>query len=161
MLRCSGFLLMKERSSGKEMYRFVTDSSSPDNNEVDLIWVNQNDYNIVNVYFEADFTPYIHNLPDRRYIVQYAFGIQDADVMLTLNEISRPGSNVIYTRPPKNYHCNGIPANTNIKHSMMCNITDSNFDWLLEHGDNLTATVTAKSGGYRYITNQNNRLQCP
>ncbi|XP_069126335.1 uncharacterized protein [Argopecten irradians] len=99
--------------------------------------------------------PYIHNLPDRRYIEQYAFGIQDADVMLTLNKITRPGDNVIYTRPPKSYQCDGFPANTNIKNSMICNITDSNFDWLLEHGDNLTATVTAKSGGYRYITNQN------
>ncbi|XP_069126322.1 uncharacterized protein [Argopecten irradians] len=155
MLRCSGFLLMKERSSGKEIYRFKADSSSPDNNQVDLIWVNKDDYNIVNVYFEADFTPYIHNLPNRRYIEDYAFGIQDADVMLTLNKITRPGNNVMYTRQPKRYRCNGFPANTNIKNSMVCNITDSSFDWLLEHGDNLTATVTAKSGGYRYITNEN------
>ncbi|XP_033739140.1 uncharacterized protein LOC117326497 [Pecten maximus] len=155
MLRCSAFLLMKERSSGKEMYRFMTDSSSPDNHMIDLIWVNQHDYNIINIYFEADFSPYIHNLPDSRYIQDYAFGIVDANAQLNLNKITRPGQNVVSKIQPKHYNCEGFPRTSDIKHRLECNITDTNFNWLLEHGDNLTVTVTATNGGYRHILNQN------
>ncbi|XP_021363702.1 uncharacterized protein LOC110456947 isoform X2 [Mizuhopecten yessoensis] len=155
MLRCSAFLLMKERSSGKEMYRFTTDSSSPDNHIIDMIWVNQNDYNIMNIYFEADFSPYIHNLPNARYIERYAFGIVDGYVKLTLNKITRQGSTIAYKHPPKNYHCPGYPNTSNVKAGLVCNVTDTDFDWLLEHGDNLTVTAAAKNGGYRHILNEN------
>ncbi|XP_069122178.1 uncharacterized protein [Argopecten irradians] len=159
MLKSTAFLLNEERSSGKELYRFVTDSSSPDNNKIDMIWVNKNDYNVVNVNFEADYSPYIQSLPDRRYIQDYVFGIVDARIQLTLNKITRPGDTVTYRKTPKSYTCSGYPASTTLAHRMVCNHTDTNFDWLLEHGDNLTVSVTAKNGGIRHILNQNtNRL---
>ncbi|KAJ8310213.1 hypothetical protein KUTeg_012078 [Tegillarca granosa] len=40
-----------------------------------------------------------------------------------------------------------------------CNITDDNFDRLLEHGDNLTVTVTATNGGFRKNYDRYNSYQ--
>lgn len=128
----------------------MADSTSPDSDYVDTIWVLKHDFNIINIYFES-----IYNAPvlqgDGIYIGNHSLGLVDARAQLTLSKIQQQGSSTTY-RHQKTYTCpqNPTPSSPH-KDVLKCNITDNDFDWLLENGDTMVVTISTKSGGFREL----------
>ncbi|XP_060067030.1 uncharacterized protein LOC132547281 [Ylistrum balloti] len=128
ILRASTYLITKERSSGKIFGKILADSTSPNSNYVDTIWVMKHDFNIINIYFES-----IYNQ----------------------SPLQENGSSTVY-RKSKNYTCSDNPSPSQPVTVFKCNITDNNFDWLLENGDIMVVTISTQSGGFRDINSTTN-----
>ena len=90
--RCTSIIANIDRTGQKmEKYRFVTDSSEPNSTRVDTMWVNQNDYNFINVEFAAIFTaPEIPTRPE--YIENFKFGIVSGKINIGLHKVDRNGT---------------------------------------------------------------------
>ncbi|XP_061179823.1 uncharacterized protein LOC133188421, partial [Saccostrea echinata] len=150
--RCTSVLANIERSGEKrEKYRFVTDSSEPNSTRVDTMWVNQKDYNYINVEFAAVYTaPDDLALP--KYVKRFKFGIVSGKIQIDLRKVDRidPNNPFVSQNEVKNcsYQPGSLNPNDDIYH---CNFTEENFDRLLENGDNLTLTVIAENGGFREL----------
>ncbi|XP_021363664.1 uncharacterized protein LOC110456921 [Mizuhopecten yessoensis] len=150
LLRTSTYLVNQERTSGKVFARFLSDSTAPNTGYTDRIWLMKHDFNIINIYFES-----MYNYPlleeNGNYIENYGFGIVDGRARLTLTKIQQQGSSTSY-RQQKNYTCPHNPNTAKPQEGVFkCNITDTDFDWLLENGDIMVATVSTQSGGFRDI----------
>ena len=90
--RCTSIIANIDRTGQKmEKYRFVTDSSEPNSTRVDTMWVNQKDYNFINVEFAAIFTaPEILTRPE--YIENFQFGIVSGKINIGLHKVDRNGT---------------------------------------------------------------------
>ncbi|XP_062574387.1 uncharacterized protein LOC134236235 isoform X4 [Saccostrea cucullata] len=150
--QCTSILAYVERTGKRrELYRFVTDSSEPNSTKVDTMWVNQNDYNYINVTFAA-----ISSAPDNvavpKYVKQFKMGIISGGINLTLHKVGRTDKNKPFISRNDTIVCESKPGqlspNDDVFH---CNYTDVNFDRQLENGDNLTLTVFTENGGFREL----------
>lgn len=70
------------------MYRFATDSSTPNSTEIDTLWINQKRYNYFNVRFSAMFTP-PEGLFIPRYVQRFKFGIVSGQIQVDLTKVDR------------------------------------------------------------------------
>ncbi|OWF55670.1 uncharacterized protein LOC110456866 [Mizuhopecten yessoensis] len=150
LLRTSTYLVNQERTSGKVFARFLSDSTAPNTSYTDTIWLMKHDFNIINIYFES---MYNHPLLEENgnYIENSSFGIVDGRARLTLTKIQHQGSSTSYSHQ-KNYTCPHNPNTAKPQEGVFkCNITDTDFDWLLENGDIMVATVSTQSGGFRAL----------
>ena len=94
--RCTSILANIDRTGQKmEKYRFVTDSSEPNSARVDTMWVNQKDYNFINVEFAAIFTT-PGNLIMPEYIESFKLGIVSGKIQINLQKVDRNGNFVVY-----------------------------------------------------------------
>ena len=90
--RCTSILANIDRTGQKmEKYRFVTDSSEPNSTRVDTMWVNQKDYNYINVEFAAIFTA-PENLIKPAYVSEFKFGIVSGKINVGLHKVDRHGN---------------------------------------------------------------------
>ncbi|KAJ8314807.1 hypothetical protein KUTeg_006957 [Tegillarca granosa] len=145
--KCTARLENIRRSDKKELQRYVTDSTSPNVSTIDRIWINQKDFNYLNLYFEAEYSPPNNLLPPPYYIGDYGFGIVKGQGRVLLTKIPRSTPFISHN---DTFLCPVIPGSIKPEQGLFkCNITNDNFDRLLEHGDNLTVTVTATNGGFR------------
>ena len=94
--RCTSILANIDRTGHKmEKYRFVTDSSEPNSTRVDTMWVNQKNYNFINVEFAAIFTaPESLIIPE--YIESFKFGIVSGKIQIDLRKVDRDGNWFVY-----------------------------------------------------------------
>ncbi|XP_062591935.1 von Willebrand factor D and EGF domain-containing protein-like [Saccostrea cucullata] len=89
--RCTSILANIERTGLKrELYRFITDSSEPNTTRVDTMWLNQKDYNYINVVFSAFYNE-PENLAVPNYITNFKFGIVAGKIQITLQKEGRNG----------------------------------------------------------------------
>lgn len=90
--QCTSILANIDRTGQKmEKYRFVTDSSQPNSTRVDTMWVNQNDYNYINVEFAA-FSLSPENIAQPKYITGFKFGIVSGKIQIDLQKVDRSGN---------------------------------------------------------------------
>ncbi|XP_062610978.1 uncharacterized protein LOC134272830, partial [Saccostrea cucullata] len=150
--RCTSILANIERTGLKrELYRFITDSSEPNTTRVDTMWLNQKDYNYINVVFSAFYNE-PENLAVPNYITNFKFGIVAGKIQITLQKEGRNDPNQPFLSKDRKTDCKNQPNSLNPNEDTFeCNFTAENFDRLLENGDNLTITVIAENGGYREI----------
>ncbi|KAK3089535.1 hypothetical protein FSP39_004348 [Pinctada imbricata] len=153
--RCTTKLINLERSTQKEQYRYVADSSSPDISEPDVMWSNQKDFNFINIYFEGQYeSPEIVTTPD--YIRYYKFGVTRGSVKIEHTKIPRRGKPPPDIKP-LSFPCENSPGTKNPEtETFKCNITRSDYTTSFESGDNLTVSVFIYNGGYRNIIQPHN-----
>ncbi|XP_062597629.1 uncharacterized protein LOC134259048 [Saccostrea cucullata] len=150
--QCMSVLANIERTGQKrELYRFITDSSEPNSTRVDTLWLNQKDYNYINVTFAAYYTG-PENLAVPEYVKRFKFGITSGKIQIELWKVDREDQNKPFVSQNETQSCLFEPGSRNPNDNVFqCNFTDENFDRLLENGDNLTLTVIAENGGYREL----------
>ncbi|XP_061168936.1 uncharacterized protein LOC133178201 [Saccostrea echinata] len=158
--RCTSVLANIERTGQKrEKYRFMTDSSEPNSTRVDTLWLNQKDYNYINVEFSAFYTG-PDNLAVPEYVEQFKFGIVSGKIQIDLRKIDRNDPNNPFVSQSQTKNCTNQPGSLNPNDDVFhCNFTDENFDRLLESGDNLTLTVIAENGGFRELKSPSTQLK--
>eukprot|EP00105_Crassostrea_gigas_P033200 XP_011456474.1 PREDICTED: uncharacterized protein LOC105348641 [Crassostrea gigas] len=159
--KCSSYLAFIERTGKRrEMYRFATDSSKPNSTEIDTLWINQKRYNFFNVRFSAMFTP-PGNMMRPNYVQEFKLGIVSGQIQVDLTKVDRNDPSKQFVSINKTtLNCPYNPGSLNPDTSVYwCNFTDSNFDRLLEHGDNLTISVIATNGGFRKLNKPNSPVQ--
>ena len=71
------------------MYRFSADSSSPDVDFTDVVWLRMKDYNYLNLHFEAMYDAKVFGKP--RYVGDYKFGVVSGHATVVQTKIQRPG----------------------------------------------------------------------
>lgn len=150
--QCTSILANIDRTGHKmEKYRFVTDSSEPNSTRIDTMWVNQKDYNYINVEFAALYaTP--ENIVLPKYVTEFKFGIVSGKIQINLQKVDRKDPNHPFVSQNETQNCRYQPRSSNPNDDIFhCNFTDENFDRLLENGDNLTLTVIAENGGFRKL----------
>ncbi|XP_062611710.1 uncharacterized protein LOC134273528 [Saccostrea cucullata] len=158
--QCTSVLANIERTGQKrELYRFIIDSSEPNSTRVDTLWLNQKDYNYINVTFAAFYTgPENIALPE--YVKGFKFGITSGKIQIGLSKVDRKNQNKPFVSQNETKNCRFQPGSLNPNDDVFhCNFTDENFDWLFENGDNLTLTVIAEHGGYRELEGPGTQLQ--
>ncbi|XP_061164432.1 uncharacterized protein LOC133173456 [Saccostrea echinata] len=150
--QCTSILAFIERTGQRrEMYRFVTDSSEPNSTKVDTMWVNQNDYNYINITFAAIFTA-PDNLVVPKYVKKFKMGIISGRITIFLHKVGRNDGNKPFVSRNDTIDCKSKPGPHSPNDDVFyCNYTDENFDRQLENGDNLTLTVFTENGGYREL----------
>lgn len=90
--QCTSILANIDRTGQKmEKYRFVTDSSQPNSTRIDTMWVNQKDYNYINVQFAALFTS-PENIVFPKYVTGFKFGIVSGKIQIDLQKVGRNGN---------------------------------------------------------------------
>lgn len=90
--QCTSILANIDRTGQKiEKYRFVTDSSQPNSTRVDTMWVNQKDYNYINVEFAALSTS-LENIVKPHYVTGFKFGIVSGKIQIDLQKVDRNGN---------------------------------------------------------------------
>ncbi|XP_062593100.1 uncharacterized protein LOC134254588 [Saccostrea cucullata] len=151
--KCSSVLRNIERTGEKrEMYQYVTDSSEPNSMKTDMLWLNQKDFNYVNVEITAMYVP-----PDEistpAYVKDFAFGIVAAYLEIALYKVHRNSSDKFFVSiNSTTYPCQNQPGSLRPNEAVYsCNIIHHDFDRLLEDGDNLTLTAIVQNGGYRAL----------
>ncbi|KAK3090895.1 hypothetical protein FSP39_015547 [Pinctada imbricata] len=149
--KCTTKLINLHRVTNKELYRYVTDSSSPNETEPDRMWSNQDRFNFINIYFEGRYDPpEIETVPG--YINGFRFGVISGRADIRHTKIGRTEGDVV--TETKAYTCSSSPGNRypEVK-TFSCNITDTDYTTSFESGDNVTITVTVNNGGYREVKN--------
>ncbi|KAJ8306434.1 hypothetical protein KUTeg_016979 [Tegillarca granosa] len=147
--KASASLVFIKRSTKELLYRFDTDSTSPDVPIVDQLWINERDFNFINIYMEA-FYAQPELLVPPTYIGDYGFGITSGNAQVILTKIPRNGGPPFVSKNDS-YACEEVPRVQPVQQVFKCNQTDENFDRILEHGDNMTVNVNVRSGGYRKL----------
>lgn len=90
--QCTSVLANIDRTGQRmEKYRFVTDSSQPNSTRVDTMWVNQKDYNYINVEFAALSTS-PENIVKPHYVTGFKFGIVSGEIQIDLQKVDRNGN---------------------------------------------------------------------
>ncbi|XP_062612374.1 uncharacterized protein LOC134274137 [Saccostrea cucullata] len=109
------------------------------------MWLNQKDYNYINVTFAAVFTS-ADNLNISRNEKQFKKGIISGGVNIIHHKMSRPGEEKTpFVSGNETHLCESQPSSLYPSVDLFqCNYTDDKFDMQLEHGDNLTLTAFTK-----------------
>lgn len=158
--KATAFLANIERTGDKEeLYRFMTDSSEPNSTKVDELWLSDKDYNYINADFTAMYVPEMeYELPD--YVENYTLGIVEGRMRLDLHKVDRRDpNNPFISLNSSFYDCSNRPGSLAPNTSVYaCNISNENFDRLLEDGDNLTLTVIAVNGGFRKLKTESSTI---
>lgn len=161
--KATAFLANIERTGDKEeLYRFMTDSSEPNSTKVDELWLSDKDYNYINADFTAMYVPEMeYELPD--YVENYTLGIVEGRMRLDLHKVDRKDpNNPFISLNSSFYDCSNRPGSLAPNTSVYaCNISNENFDRLLEDGDNLTLTVIAVNGGFRKLKTESSTVVDP
>nr|XP_034323636.1 uncharacterized protein LOC105326363 [Crassostrea gigas] len=161
--KATAFLANIERTGDKEeLYRFMTDSSEPNSTKVDELWLSDKDYNYINADFTAMYVPEMeYELPD--YVENYTLGIVKGRMRLDLHKVDRRDpNNPFISLNSSFYDCSNRPGSLAPNTSVYaCNISNENFDRLLEDGDNLTLTVIAVNGGFRKLKTESSTVVDP
>lgn len=89
--KASASLVFIKRSTNKLLYRFDTDSTSPDVPVIDQLWINERNFNYINIYMEAFYAPPELLVPPT-YISDFGFGITGGNAQVILTKISRNGT---------------------------------------------------------------------
>lgn len=90
--QCTSVLAKIDRTGQRmEKYRFVTDSSQPNSTRVDTMWVNQKDYNYINVEFAA-LSLSQENIAQPNYVTGFKFGIVSGKIQIDLQKVDRNGN---------------------------------------------------------------------
>ncbi|XP_062588097.1 uncharacterized protein LOC134249768, partial [Saccostrea cucullata] len=151
--QCSSFLANIERTGQKrELYKFMADSSGTNSTGISTRWVNRKDYNFINVQFSATFQN-LHGVNSPGYIDDFKFGIVSGMIQMDLSKSDRNDSSKAFISINSTIlKCPNNPGSISPNEDVFwCNLTNANFDRLLEHGDNLTLTAIATNGGYRKL----------
>ncbi|XP_048736746.2 uncharacterized protein LOC125651937 [Ostrea edulis] len=159
--KCSASLANIERTGDKrELYRFMTDSSDPNSTEPDMLWLSDKDYNYVIADFSAIYAP-PDNFTQPDYVANFTLGIVKGKMLLDLRKVDRKDPNNPFISLNRSiYECPSQPGSANPSTGLfLCNVTNPNFDRLLEDGDNLTLTVVAENGGFRTLKKPSNTYE--
>ncbi|XP_062602248.1 uncharacterized protein LOC134263906 [Saccostrea cucullata] len=99
------------------------------------MWVNQKDYNYINVEFSAVYTaPGDLELP--KYVKRFQFGIVSGKIQIDLRKVDRTDPNHPFVSQNEMKNCSYQPGSLNPNSDIYhCNFTEENFDRVLENGD--------------------------
>ncbi|XP_062593096.1 von Willebrand factor D and EGF domain-containing protein-like [Saccostrea cucullata] len=135
--KCMSVLSNIERTGKKrELYKYITDSSEPNSTKVDMLWLNQKDYNYINADFTAMYVP-PDGIAPPIYVTDFAFGIVGAYLRIDLYKVHRNSSDKAFVSlNSTTYPCPNQPGSNNPNEAVYsCNVTHHDFDRLLENGD--------------------------
>ncbi|XP_052280020.1 uncharacterized protein LOC127877806 [Dreissena polymorpha] len=149
MPSCAVTLANIRRTDLKELFYF----SVPCTNETgsDVIWCNQENFNYARFTMNSLYIPLNAYIPKERYITSSGFGIvrSEADVLHTKVNRNVRGPNRIVALN-HTYICN-LMSDTSPLNNASCVMTENDYIYSLEHGDEFTVKFRTKSGGYRQL----------
>ncbi|XP_052095731.1 uncharacterized protein LOC127731025 isoform X2 [Mytilus californianus] len=136
-------------------YEFMTDATNT--SEVDLVWTNSNEFNIMNFDIDASIDvnyTFRHIPPVPAYISYMKFGIVDANVLVVHLKLGQSGE---YEVNRETFTCTQ-PSNDNpIANTVLkCRMNNGTNVFQVDSGDRYFLTYTVTTGGYRQLINTNN-----
>ncbi|KAL3832342.1 hypothetical protein ACJMK2_023994 [Sinanodonta woodiana] len=130
-------------------YEFVTDATNK--NETEMIWSNQNQFNMLSFEFESIYMNPI-GFPSNRpvYVHDYGLGIVKGSIHVNLTKIPRNDGPIRDVHLDQTYNCSGVSYMQPILNTAAkCYIRDDQFSRSLSNGDWFTVTFQAENGGFR------------
>ncbi|XP_060086135.1 uncharacterized protein LOC132565501 [Ylistrum balloti] len=157
---CQTAFSFYDRAKGMQMYEHKVDATGK--NETEIIWSNQNSYNIINMTFEASFDwqterESLPMTPD--YIGDLKIGVVSAMVDTIYTRLPIPGTTgrEVVSSQTKTYRCEGLSQSDPVTiNELKCRLNEESFQLAIRSGDWFTFTFSAKTGGFRNLIDTNN-----
>ncbi|XP_052278483.1 LOW QUALITY PROTEIN: uncharacterized protein LOC127876968 [Dreissena polymorpha] len=149
---CAVTLANIRRTDLKELFYFSIPCTNATGS--DVIWCNQENFNYARFTMSSMYIPLHAYFPKEIYITASGFGIvrSQADVLHTkVNKNGGPNRLVALNHI---YSCNLI-SDTRPSNNASCVMTENDYIYSLEHGDEFTVKFRTKSGGYRQLKDIN------
>lgn len=156
---CQTNFSLYDRAKSMYMYEYSADATGKD--DIEIIWSNQNDYNIINMTFDVslDWQTLEQTFPMQPdYISEYKIGVVSAMVDTTYSRLPLPGETAreVVAEGAKTYSCPGLSqSNPVTNEELKCRLREESFQLAIRSGDWFTFTFSAKTGGYRRLVNTN------
>ncbi|XP_071102429.1 uncharacterized protein [Haliotis cracherodii] len=142
--------------NGMVMYEFITDSSNPDIDTVDVIWSNQVGFNYLQIDGAAQFDTKIQ-YPQPAYVRNSSFGVTSAVASVLHTKIATDTGDR-YTSKTENYTCEQRDGGGGATVEYWnCTSKEPRFDRSINNADEIEVTLTFTSGGRRELVNPETR----
>ncbi|XP_033761790.1 uncharacterized protein LOC117343520 [Pecten maximus] len=157
---CQTVFSLFDRVLDMKRYQYTVDATGK--NETEILWVNQNDYNMLNMTFDVSMDwqslkEFLPMMPD--YIGEYTIGVISAMVDTAYSRLPLPGQTEreVVTEGAETYKCQGLSnLNPVTNDQLKCRLNENSFQLAIRSGDWFTFTFSAKTGGFRRLINTNN-----
>ncbi|XP_052799140.1 uncharacterized protein LOC128230732 [Mya arenaria] len=151
--RSTTIISYRRDTSNEDLYNFLLDATDETLSNT-IVWSNQQTFNYLSFEFE---TRYVEpsQMPERpTYVHSFEYGIIGAEVnVMVYNYLNMSAGD----RGKYDFTCPGVSQN-GPEQLFNCTIRYEKFKTLIEHGDKMKVTLTARSGGYRQMTYNNQLL---
>ncbi|WAR10291.1 FGFR2-like protein [Mya arenaria] len=114
------------------------------------IWSNQENFNYVSLQLQAIFQPMYTTFPSENYVSKSGFGIVSSNAHVVHRKVNKDQSGTPLIAYNHTFNCSQV-SNTNPLFDLNCTLTQSDYIYSIEHGDNFTVTFNVKSGGFRNL----------
>ncbi|XP_052812777.1 uncharacterized protein LOC128240263 [Mya arenaria] len=118
------------------------------------IWSNQENFNYFNFKLQAIFEPTETTFPLENYVSKSGFGIVDSNAHIIHSKENKDQSGISFLAYDHTFTCSQV-SNINPLFDLNFTLTQRDYIFSIEHGDNFTVTFNVKSGGFRYLHNIN------
>ncbi|XP_052812776.1 uncharacterized protein LOC128240261 isoform X2 [Mya arenaria] len=118
------------------------------------IWTNQENFNYVQFQLKAMFEPMYTSYPSANYVSKSGFGIVSSNAHMVHSKVNKDQSGIPLIAYDHMFRCPQV-SNTNPLFDLNCTLTQRDYIYSIEHGDNFTVTFNVKSGGFRNLHNIN------
>ncbi|XP_025084230.1 uncharacterized protein LOC112558165 [Pomacea canaliculata] len=141
-----------------EKYAILADSTNL-NGAIDFLWSNRRNFNNLQATCSSQFSLSVNYPPP--YVNNVTFGIVSANVVVLLTKLPS-GSGGSFISLNVTIPCDRQVTSTAPETQLfMCNITNPNFDRVIEHGDTMQVTYKTSGGGFRRLVNLNTNTVLP
>ncbi|XP_052814816.1 uncharacterized protein LOC128241772 [Mya arenaria] len=118
------------------------------------IWSNQDNFNYVNFKLSAIFEPMSTIYQSETYVSTSGFGIVSGNAHIVHRKVNKDQSGKPFIAYNHTFSCSDV-SNTNPSSGFNCTLSQKDYIYSIEHGDNFTVTFNVKSGGFRNLRNIN------
>ncbi|XP_052278482.1 uncharacterized protein LOC127876967 isoform X2 [Dreissena polymorpha] len=148
MLSCGVTLANIRRTDLKELFYF----SIPCSNETasDIVWCNQQNFNFARFSIDSLYIPLHAYFPSEKYIHSSNFGIVHSEAHVLHTKVNKNGGPNRIVALDNKYNCTEI-SERRPSNNANCVMTENDYIYSLEHGDEFTVRFSTRSGGYRQL----------
>ncbi|WAR11025.1 FGFR1-like protein [Mya arenaria] len=118
------------------------------------VWSNQENFNYVDFHLQAIYEPMYAAFRSENYISSSGFGIVSSNARIVHKKVNKDQSGNPLGVYDHTFSCSQV-SNTNPLINLNCTLTQRDYVYSIEHGDNFTVTFNVKSGGFRNLRNIN------
>ncbi|WAR10652.1 hypothetical protein MAR_035728, partial [Mya arenaria] len=118
------------------------------------VWSNQENFNYVDFHLQAIYEPMYAAFRSENYISSSGFGIVSSNARIVHKKVNKDQSGNPLGVYDHTFSCSQV-SNTNPLINLNCTLTQRDYVYSIEHGDNFTVTFNVKSGGFRRLRNIN------
>ncbi|WAR10303.1 hypothetical protein MAR_035379, partial [Mya arenaria] len=105
----------------------------------------------------SNFKSYLNlyrTFPSANYVSKSGFGIVSSNAHITHRKVNKDQSSIPLVAYEHTFSCSYV-SNTDPLVDLNCTLTQRDYIYSIEHGDNFTVTFNVKSGGFRNLHNIN------